>query len=333
MKKISVVVCCYNSVTRISKTLEHLLGQKDLMNTEWEILVVDNNSTDNTGDLSSEILKTAPCSWKIIYEKQPGLTSARRAGHNAAIGEYIVYCDDDNWLGENYLKESIIFLDSHKDYGAVGGVGEVVADTELPSWFSLVASSYACDIIFKDNLDCQTLTGAGLVIRRSCLCEIDNINIKLVLSDRTGAKLTSGGDSELTFILHLMGWKLAKISDLKFQHFLPSSRLTLEYAKNLYAGLGSCSPILSAYNYTKKFPVLVKFGNYINVILFWVGYRFILYKTEKIIKNSPFIIFPIKVAGLKSAKESASFNELVKHIPMVFLNSDKAKSLKSSLNK
>jgi glycosyltransferase involved in cell wall biosynthesis len=70
---ISVIVCCYNSEKRLADTLAHLLNQKT-NSFDWEIIIVDNASTDTTNILSQKILSKSlpPGNFKVIVEKKSG---------------------------------------------------------------------------------------------------------------------------------------------------------------------------------------------------------------------------------------------------------------------
>lgn len=105
MEGISIVICCYNSAKRLPKTLFHLSKQKLESGAEVEIIVVDNASTKNTFDVSKT--EWGKYSSKAIFRnmKQPisGQTAALEMGVNAALYNYILPVDDDNWLDESFL--------------------------------------------------------------------------------------------------------------------------------------------------------------------------------------------------------------------------------------
>lgn len=275
--KVSVIICCYNSASRIERTLQHLLLQDGLDENEFEIIIVDNNSTDETATSARQVLVAAKCEWQIVVETKPGLTAARLAGTKAARGEYLLFCDDDNWLSSDYIVRSKEFLDHNPTYGAVGGFGEAVADVSLPEWFESVAGMYACDVTHGyDDLNRDALTGAGLVVRRKCLEEIDGSGIVYALTDREGSKLTSGGDSEITMLIKLHGWRLAKLSALRFQHYMPPVRLTEDYAVKLTQGIGSSMSVLSVYRmYFRSFirfrSELIIYPLNLYLLLRWTG--------------------------------------------------------------
>lgn len=106
-KGISVVICCYNSQDRISRTLEHLIAQQLDAAIPFEIIVVDNACTDQKAALAESVLSGSPRAhqYAVVREAEPGLSNARRTGIERARYEYIIFCDDDNWLSADYARQ------------------------------------------------------------------------------------------------------------------------------------------------------------------------------------------------------------------------------------
>ncbi len=115
-KGVSVVICCYNSAKLLPVTLEHLSRQKTRSYVDWEVVIVNNASTDNTSEVAAMEWKKYPdCkgSLKIAYQPIPGLAAAREKGIEESKYEYIVFCDDDNWLDENFVQNVVRLMRSN----------------------------------------------------------------------------------------------------------------------------------------------------------------------------------------------------------------------------
>lgn len=110
--KISVVIPAYNEEKYITKTLESLNNQT---HKAWEIIVVDNNSTDKTANASKNMRA------KIIQENKKGIGYARRAGFNSASGDIIATTDADTILPKNWLLKINETFNENKDIVAIGG--------------------------------------------------------------------------------------------------------------------------------------------------------------------------------------------------------------------
>ena len=102
MQGISVIICCYNSSARLTETIKHISLQKGV-NFPFEIILVDNNSTDDTAKAAEQLFLKFKINYKLVSESKPGLTYARKCGVLHAKHEILIFCDDDNWLDENYL--------------------------------------------------------------------------------------------------------------------------------------------------------------------------------------------------------------------------------------
>lgn len=238
---LSVIICCYNSASKIIPTLEHLAKQA-INGLICELILVDNNCTDNT-------IEIAYCTWNelgnpfhfhVVHEPQSGLSNARKAGVLKSKGDIVIFCDDDNWLDKNYL---LIAYSIFKSFNKlVGACGESIAvsNVELPMWFEKYQSIYACGnlpIVSGSNNDLITLRGAGMVIRGEIIRNLYLFGIKHTLSGRKGKELSSGEDDEISFWLKILGGELKYFNKLKLQHFIDSKRLTTDYREKLLVGI------------------------------------------------------------------------------------------------
>lgn len=98
MNGISVIVCCYNSAWIIERCLNALLAQQVPSSVLWEIIVVNNASTDDTERIANKVLQKGHISYQLINEPKAGLLNARKCGIRAARYSYTIFCDDDNVL-------------------------------------------------------------------------------------------------------------------------------------------------------------------------------------------------------------------------------------------
>ena len=102
--KISIVIPMYNVEKYIGDCLESILHQSF---TDYEIIVVDDGSTDNSARIAEECLHAShpsPLAYKLIRQANSGLSAARNTGLKAANGEYVFFLDSDDWLENNALE-------------------------------------------------------------------------------------------------------------------------------------------------------------------------------------------------------------------------------------
>lgn len=238
MKGVSVIICCYNSASRIEPTLVHLKNQVINHGLNWEIILVNNNSTDNTVSIASRSWQNAKIPLHILDEPEPGQSYARLAGVHSAAYKYIIFCDDDNWLCPTYIQIVFDLLENNSQVGAVGGqsMAAFAQGEPVPEWFALKHLSYATGKQAKrtgDVTERLLLWGAGMGTRKEAYLKAFDPKWPGLLVGRTGKELSSGDDSEYCMRLVLMGYKLYYDERLFYHHFISSNRLTESYIQNL----------------------------------------------------------------------------------------------------
>ena len=257
-KGVSVVVCCYNSASRLPKTIEHLAKQVT-NNIPYEVIVVDNNCSDTTIVVAQEEWSkfSTNANFKIVHEKTSGLSAARHKGVEEASYEYIIFCDDDNWLEENYIAIAYEILSANPNVGLVGGQSEAITDKVggFPDWFEMYKECFAVGqqagktgVVTNRGF----LWGAALAFKKEVFVACYK-HLPSILSDRKGKELSSGGDSEFCLRGILLGYDLFYDERLFFKHFISCDRLTVAYLDSLIHGFTKASSILKAYNRISEF--------------------------------------------------------------------------------
>jgi glycosyltransferase involved in cell wall biosynthesis len=272
-KGISVIICCFNSGKKIVPTLEHLAAQCLSPNIPWEIIVVDNCSSDDTAALAEETWnrierKTNP---DIIFirEDKPGLSHARKTGIYQARYEFICLCDDDNWLQQDYLSLAYKTLLANNEIGVLGGKGIAVSDMAIPEWFYPIQENFACGEPAKasgDISDKKWIWGAGMMLRNDHMRKLYESGFFHINSDRKGESLSSGGDTEICYWHILTGKKLWYDENLIFHHYITPERLTKTVADQImkehelsYNALHPYFPLVYANPYMKYSKLAIFF--------------------------------------------------------------------------
>jgi glycosyltransferase involved in cell wall biosynthesis len=241
---ISIVLCCHNSAARLPDTLRHLSAVEVPPGLCWEVLLVDNASSDGTATRAQELWVDAgaPAPLRVLPEPRLGLNHARWAGIRAAQGDIVSFVDDDNWVDARWLRVIVDVFATQPTVGAVGAWAEPVSDVPIPFWFERVKHLYACGPQGTAAGPVPAargyLYGAGLSIRRTALLALDGAGFAPRLLGRTGASLAGGEDSELCRALLGAGWVLWYEPRLRLQHFMPPGRLSLDYARRLSFEMG-----------------------------------------------------------------------------------------------
>jgi len=249
---VSVVICCYNSASRLPETLRYIAQQRVEVGTPWEVIVVNNNSTDNTQSVAQSVWnkEKSPVFLSIVDEPKPGLTHARHRGFIISRYEYVLFCDDDNWLSEGYIQTAYEIMKSNPLIGALGGKGEGVCETIPPAWYHrLGIYVYAINAQAEKTGEVPRgmVYGAGATFRKSLYLFLINHGFNSMLSDRKGKELSSGGDDELCYALRLIEYKIWYDDRLTFQHFIPKERLNWQYLREFFVGSAKSTNVLSPF--------------------------------------------------------------------------------------
>jgi glycosyltransferase involved in cell wall biosynthesis len=248
---ISIIICCYNSSLRIEKTLEYLAAQI-ISGIECEIILVDNASTDNTSEIAKSLwAKIQPnnITLNVVSEQQPGLSNARLKGISVSAFEFLVFCDDDNWLDEKYVQNVNRLFNERSQVSILGGSGtaEFEDGSLKPLWFDTFYHSYAVDLKAGSEAIVNNVYGAGMAIRKSVLKNVTDGQV-MFLHGRKGPQLTSGEDSEICLRTRLVGSQILYSPQLRFKHYITSDRLTWGYLKRLHIGFAKSNVVLNLYN-------------------------------------------------------------------------------------
>lgn len=263
-----MIVCTYNGKDRLGPSLSALLSQEEAP--EFELIVVDNGSTDGTGDFVSDLFSNfrPQGSLRLIKESQPGLLHARLAGLYAAQFDWILFCDDDNVLSCDFLNKCDVILAQTGNLGVLGSFGIPEFSGTKPDWFDRYSSSYAVgpQMIKGQPAKLDFVYGACSVYRKKPLMSLFQNGFTPVLSGRKGNEMSAGDDVEWCYLMQLAGYKIAYSASLRFTHQLSASRLTWDYYLRLKAGISSNAGLMICYTYFYK-------SNSKSLLVFFLKYQ------------------------------------------------------------
>lgn len=283
----TVVIPTYNGEVRLPVVIEKLLHQTGVENLNWEILVVDNNSTDGT----AKLVRNYQQSWchrfplKYVFEAQQGVAFARAKAILEAGGEIVGFLDDDNLPAHNWLMEAYKFAQEHPQAGAWGsqihGNFEAEPPESLkPILFYLAITERGKNPHIYEPYKKGFPPAAGLVVRRNVWR--DNVPIRLFLVGRVGSSMLGSEDAESLLYIHQAGWEIWYNPTMVVDHIIPSWRLEKNYLISLMHGVGLARYYLRMKllkNWQRPFAFLMYFVNDIRKVIS----HFILYR--KVLKS------------------------------------------------
>lgn len=235
---------------RLPSTLAHLKSQEPAK-VPWELLIIDNASTDATTQVASSCWQDGPAPMRLINEPRLGVRYARERGLVEAKYDFLGFVDDDNWVASDWVRTAYAIISSDASLGALGSIRFSECEVSPPKWFDKFHESYAiCTERDLDRAEAQLkyLPTAGLCIRKSAWEIIIRHGFESQLTSRVGNNLMGGEDVELTSALRLSGWKLAIDRRLQLRHFMPVGRLDWNYLRRLSRGQGASATLLDAYS-------------------------------------------------------------------------------------
>lgn len=259
MVGISVVVVSYNSQKIIEPTLHSLFTQKNIDQINWEVILVNNNSTDDTVKLAQSVAELYNFkNFKVVDELQAGTAFARFKGLTEAKYEIVCFVDDDNRVEANFIAKAAALM-QNTEIGILGcgGVGEF--EEPPPAWFANEQDAYAIGQLFTgQNLQEVTEHGilptAGMCLRKEIFTKLKTLNWQPQLVGRTAKSQAPGEDAELCQAARLLGYKLFYTSDLSFKHYMPKGRITWARFLEMTYGFGVTDIFLLPYQleYSKR---------------------------------------------------------------------------------
>ncbi len=250
---ISIIICCYNSRRYLPKTLLSLSKQHSNKDIPVEIIVVDNASTDGTSDVAQTAWSKLASSMPFILVEEPrsGLIYARQKGINQAKYNYLLFCDDDNFLNEHYVETAFNIMEKDPTIAALGGQGFPEFETEPQEWFNKLNIQYATGKQANQSgpvpYNMSYVYGAGSIYRKDVLQSLYNKGFVSYLTGRKGKKLLASEDVELGYALTLFGYKIWFDERLTFIHIIPKKRLIWSYILKDYYGRGYSNALLKPY--------------------------------------------------------------------------------------
>jgi glucosyl-dolichyl phosphate glucuronosyltransferase len=229
---VSVVISTFNRCHQLGKALDALLAQATT--SAFEVIAVDNNSTDATRAVIAERLSRAP-NMTYVFEPRQGLPHARNAGVLASSAPIVAFTDDDVEVGPEWVESIKRTFDEHPDVNMLGGRVRPIWPDRIPEWitrsqlgpFALGERGDLPIRVSRDNAS-PCLVGANFAFRREVFDRIG-------LFDPT---YTKSQDREIQLRLWRAGGVGLYAPWLAINVEIPAERLTKKYFRYWYTVYG-----------------------------------------------------------------------------------------------
>lgn len=216
--------------------LESYFAQQDLNRLDHELIVVDNNSTDDTAQ-AAKAFSNNP-GFCYVPEGRQGLSFARNRGIAEATGDFVSFLDDDVIVDPRWLANLQKCLDeTHAD--AVGGKVELNFQTPPPSWLGPLFRMHLAELDLSPTrlvgLDGGGYSGCNVTFRKEALRHAGGFDEAL---GRTGKQLACYEDTVVLHRIESAGGKMVYDAAVRVEHLVGPERLTWPYFKRLFLGQG-----------------------------------------------------------------------------------------------
>lgn len=227
----SVIVCTYNRARSLQDTLRALRQLEVPSVIDWEVIVVDNNSKDDTRSVVEAAMAELP-RLRYLFQPLQGLSHARNMGIEAARGEILLFTDDDvlpecDWIAR--------ILSGMREHGAAACGGYIAPLFEVPPPAWLTPRFHGFLAVRAERTDdypiesaSQAPFGANMAIRRSVF---ELVGLFDVTRGRTGKVLASGEDGELFERILAAGLPAWFLGGARVHHKVEAFRLTKKYLR------------------------------------------------------------------------------------------------------
>jgi glycosyltransferase involved in cell wall biosynthesis len=128
----SVIICTFNRAHLLPRALDSVIAQSEK---SWEVVVVDDGSTDNTFDVVRPYLQKAP-NIRYMAHRNRGLAISRNVGIAAAIGQYVTFLDSDDWYAEDHLASRRELLTQNPGVELLHGGCEIIGNPFVPDKYN-----------------------------------------------------------------------------------------------------------------------------------------------------------------------------------------------------
>ncbi len=237
--QITVAICTWNRCALLRQALEQMTRLAIPPDIQWELLVIDNNSTDATHDVTNSFESRLPI--RRIFEPKAGKSYALNRAIIEANGDYILWTDDDALVDELWLTAYSQAFKRWPDAAIFGGPVEPFFDGSPPQWLQQalpnVAHAYA-----GLNLGGEPIAltqdavpfGVNMAVRKA-------EQVRYLYDTTLGPKpnsLLRGEDTALVRSLLADGSEGRWVPEARIQHFIPTNRQNVRYLRDFYFGLG-----------------------------------------------------------------------------------------------
>ena len=265
---ISIIICTYNREKYIGPLLESI-AKNDYPKNDYEILLVDNNCTDNTRAVCDAFAKQhVDVAFRYVVEPEQGLSAARNKGIKESKGDIIIYVDDDALVDSNYISSYADHFANNPNTMAAGGPIEPLYETEEPKWMSPYTKALLTAWMNYGPKVCEYPKGrypggGNAAYRKEIFNKVGLFNTEL---GRKGTALLASEEKDIFDKMHTLGMTVLYLPTPVLHHIIPQTKLEQPYFDRLTHQIG-----ISERARTKAISQKKYFERLMSEVIKWCG--------------------------------------------------------------
>ena len=240
----TVLIPTYNRAALLDETLTWLARVSVPHDLQWEAIVIDNNSRDQTRAVVERHAANFPVPLRYLFEPRQGRSSALNAGIAAARGTALAFTDDDVRVAEGWLHAAVVPLLQEEDIAYTGGPVRPIWEVPPPAWLDLSRGDLWGTIAIQDHGEVpvgyeqarKVPLGANMAVRRDVFAVAGGFRTDL---GRTGGRVVMGQEvPEWLIRVRRAGFTGRYVPAMEVHHHIPGARLTKRYFRRWWYGKG-----------------------------------------------------------------------------------------------
>jgi glucosyl-dolichyl phosphate glucuronosyltransferase len=231
---VTVVLSTYNRAQELPGALERLLGQS-IDATAHEVIVVDNNSSDDTRSVVQRFVNSTDRTLRYVFEPKQGLAHARNAGIAAARADVVAFTDDDVRVSDDWVQLIRRAFDDHPEVDCLGGRTLPIWPSDPPRWLTrrhwvgpLALQDYGDEPFVVDARRPLCLAGANFAFRKSVFSRVGVFSPGFLRCE----------DTEFMLRLWRGGSRALYVPEMKAFAAVQPERLTKAYHRQWHSNTG-----------------------------------------------------------------------------------------------
>lgn len=251
--KISIVICTRNRRSILTECLASFTNQ-DAPSQFYEVIVIDNGSTDGTADLIDDYVITNS-NFQRVDEPKIGLSYARNAGYQVAQAEWVSYVDDDAKAASNYISRALSTIEKHS-FDCIGGIFLPWYKYGHPKW---LPKNFGTNHHLSGNGEVRELShinacGGVIVFRKACLVELGGFPTDLGMNGET---IAYGEEDHVQNKMREAGRRIGLDPQLLIEHLVAEYKL--DWRWHIRSAYAHGAAEVKVFDVKISFPVLFLF--------------------------------------------------------------------------